>query len=109
MKIESLFTLGNLSNASCGRPSAKVIAMKTSYFSAAVFALALCLAGTPSRADSVLQNGTPGAQGTEGTNPTHQDQNVTGPNGQHSTNTNPANSPALASKSSCGKSCSSAQ
>jgi hypothetical protein len=74
--------------------------MKTSYFSATVLVIALCLAGTPSWADSSLENGTPGAQGTEGTNPTHQDQNVTGPNGQHSTNTNPADSPPLASKSS---------
>jgi hypothetical protein len=68
--------------------------MKTSFSTIAVLTLAFSVAGLPSVwADAGLQNGSPGAQGTEGTNPTHQDQSVTGPNGEHSTNSNPASEP----------------
>lgn len=68
--------------------------------------LSFVLLGTsvsPARADA-LQKDTPGAQGTEGTNPTHQDSNVTGPNGEHATNTNPANSPSTTHKEACSSS-----
>ena len=69
--------------------------MKTSLH-IAFLTLALVIA-IPAWADP-LQNGSPGAQGTEGTNPTHEDASVTGPNGQHVTNTNPANEPTPAPK-----------
>jgi hypothetical protein len=72
-----------------------------------VILLSLALAGSPvnwARADA-LQKDTPGAQGTEGTNPTHQDSNVTGPNGQHASNTDPAHTPTPAHNT--GESCSS--
>ncbi len=73
--------------------------MKMSYLSLSALTLALAIAATPSGwADSPLQNSSPGAQGTEGTNPTHQDQDVTGPNGQQATNTNPADVPPPAHK-----------
>jgi hypothetical protein len=83
-----------------GTAFAKNWTMKTSFLTAAFFSLALTLGGTSSGwADSTLQNGTPGAQGTEGTNPTHQDQNVTGPNGEHASNSNPSTDPSPAHKS----------
>ncbi len=67
--------------------------MKTSLLPVLFLSVALGVSAMSfARADG-LQKDTPGAQGTEGTNPTHQDSNVTGPNGQHSTNTNPADSP----------------
>jgi hypothetical protein len=72
----------------CSLP--KVGFMKISLLTVAVVSLALAAASMPaSWADSAVQNGTPGAQGTEGTNPTHQDQDVTGPNGDHPSDSNP--------------------
>jgi hypothetical protein len=68
--------------------------MKTHLFPAVLLVAAALLVSPTSlaRADA-LQKDTPGAQGTEGTNPTRQDSNVTGPNGGHTSNTNPANTP----------------
>jgi hypothetical protein len=67
--------------------------MKTSLLPVLLLSVALGASTAPfARADG-LQKDTPGAQGTEGTDPTRQDSNVTGPNGQHSTNTNPADWP----------------
>ena len=78
--------------------------MKTPLLSAGVLTLALAAWSMPPAHADVLQKDTPGAQGTEGTNPTHQDSNVTGPNGEHANNTNPANSPTKTSDS-CSGSC----
>jgi hypothetical protein len=53
--------------------------------------LTVVLAGTSmplAYADGV-QKDTPGAQGLQGSDPTRQDQDVTGPNGEHPANTNP--------------------
>jgi hypothetical protein len=68
--------------------------MKTSLPSVLCLSATLVAFSLPLARADALQKDTPGAQGTEGTNPTHQDMNVTGPNGQHSTNTNPADWPA---------------
>jgi len=76
-----------------GMGDATFIHMKTSLLPVLFLSVTLGISATPlARADG-LQKDTPGAQGTEGTDPTRQDSNVTGPNGQHSTNTNPADWP----------------
>jgi hypothetical protein len=75
--------------------------MKTSLLSVLCLSATLVAFSPPLAKADALQKDTPGAQGTEGTNPTHQDMNVTGPNGQHSTNTNPANWPAAPHHKTC--------
>jgi hypothetical protein len=85
--------------------------MKTHLLSALALSLALVFTSMPPALADAVQKDTPGAQGTEGTDPTHQDSDVTGPNGEHSSNTNPANSPAPAHhkkhhKKTCNTSCS---
>jgi hypothetical protein len=70
--------------------------MKTHLLPAIALSLALVLPPASLAWADGVQKDTPGAQGTEGTDPTHQDSDVTGPNGEHNTNTDPANSPAPA-------------
>jgi hypothetical protein len=74
--------------------------MKTTLLPVLALTAALTAWAMPPAHADILQKDTPGAQGTEGTNPTHQDSNVTGPNGGHATNTNPAHWPASAHKDS---------
>jgi hypothetical protein len=81
--------------------------MKTHLFPALLlFTVVLAVGSSPLAWADGLQKDTPGAQGTASTDPTHQDSNVTGPNGEHSTNTNPATTPAAAQKTCNGSGCS---
>lgn len=81
--------------------------MKTHLFPVLLLSFVLAGISAPIARADALQKDTPGAQGTEGTNPTHQDSDVTGPNGEHSTNTNPANTPPSKHHKKHHKTCSS--